>query len=398
MQPFTLLIKPSGSDCNIDCKYCFYKERAPEFGKGRQRMSDEVLEKLVKDYMRLGFPVSGFAWQGGEPTLMGVDFFEKAVEVQKNYGTVGQQVSNTLQTNGVLLDDNWCRFFHDNKFLLGISIDGPSEFHDYYRVDHSGAGTFDRVIRGIQTCKKYKVEFSALVLLNNKNVEHPDELFDFLVENDMTYLQFIPCVELDPATCETADFSISPQQYGEFLCRIFDRWYNYGSEKLNIRDFDSIVTYYVLGKHTICTYSKQCAGFLVVEHTGDAFCCEFFVEPRWRLGNILETPIEKLAADSKKRSFARTKQNLCNKCLVCKYLDICRGGCMKDRVRLNDDPHGRESYFCEGYKQFFDYTLPRFTQVAAAINAGSAVRHTRSADNIRLQIRKQSRKTALQND
>jgi uncharacterized protein len=206
MQPFTLLIKPSGSDCNIDCKYCFYKERAPEFGKGRQRMGDEVLEKLVKGYMQLGFPVSGFAWQGGEPTLMGIDFFEKAVGLQKKYGSAGQQVSNTLQTNGILLDDKWCRFFHDNKFLLGISIDGPREFHDYYRLDRSGSGTFDRVMRGIQICKEYEVEFSALVLLNNKNVEHPDALFDFLVENDMTYLQFIPCVETDPATGEIADF------------------------------------------------------------------------------------------------------------------------------------------------------------------------------------------------
>ena len=388
MRPFTLLIKPSGSDCNIDCKYCFYKDRAPEFGKGRQRMSDEVLDKLVKDYMRLGFPVSGFAWQGGEPTLMGVDFFRRAVELQKKYGRGGQQVSNTLQTNGVLVDDKWCRFFHDNKFLLGISIDGPKEFHDYYRRDHSGAGTFDKVMRGIQTCKKYKVEFSALVLLNNKNVEHPDELFDFLIENEMTYLQFIPCVETDPATGTIADFSITPQQYGEFLCRIFDRWYDYGTEKLNIRDFDSIVTFYVLGKHTICAYSKQCAGFLVVEHSGDCFCCEFFVEPKWRLGSILETPIEKLAASSKRRAFARAKQNLSNKCLLCKYLDICRGGCMKDRVRLGKGRQNRENYFCEGYKQFFDYTLPRFTQIAAAINAGTAARHTRSADRIRLRIQK----------
>jgi uncharacterized protein len=297
-----------------------------------------------------------------------------------------------------LLDDKWCRFFHDNKFLLGISIDGPREFHDYYRLGHSGAGTFDRVMRGIQTCKKYKVEFSALVLLNNKNVEHPDELFDFLIENDMTYLQFIPCVELDPATGEIADFSITPQQYGEFLCRIFDHWYDYGTEKLNIRDFDSIVTYYVLGKHTICAYSKQCGGFLVVEHTGEAFCCEFFVELKWRLGNILERPIEKLSADSKKRVFARTKQNLCNKCLVCKYLDICRGGCMKDRAHLGSNQPNQQSYFCEAYKQFFDYALPRFTQIAVAISAGSAVRHTRSADNIRLQIRKQPQKADPQND
>ncbi len=402
MQPFTLLIKPSGSDCNIDCKYCFYKDRASEFGRGKQRMSDEVLDKFVKDYMQLGFPVVGFAWQGGEPTLMGVDFFRRAVELQKKYGSNGQEVSNTLQTNGVLLDDDWCRFLYDNKFLLGISIDGPKEFHDQYRIDHSGSGTFDRVMKGIENCKRYKVEFSALVLLNDKNVEHPEVLFNFLIENELTYLQFIPCVETDPSTGKIADFSITPKQYGDFLCRLFDLWYEYGPEKINIREFDSLITYFVLGKHTICAYSKQCAGFVVIEHSGDAFCCEFFVEPKWRLGNILETPLEKLAASSIKRAFAREKQNLCNRCLLCSHLDICRGGCMKDRVRtpchserseesplgFDKNSFGQENYFCEGYKQFFDYTIPRFMQIAAAIEEGFASRHTRSADRIRLRIQK----------
>ncbi|MFH1716693.1 MAG: anaerobic sulfatase maturase [Planctomycetota bacterium] len=388
MQPFTLLIKPSGSDCNIDCAYCFYKGRDASVGTGKQRMSDHVLEKLVKDYMQLGFPVVGFAWQGGEPTLMGVDFFARAVELQKKYGRSGQQVSNTLQTNGVLLDDEWCRFFSENKFLLGISIDGPKEFHDRYRLDHSGAGTFDRVMRGIGSCKKHQVEFSALVLLNSLSVGRPERLFDFLIENDLTYLQFIPCAETDPSTGKIADFSITPGQYGDFLCRMFDLWYDYGPEKFNIREFDSLLTHYVMGSHTICTYSKKCAGFVVIEHSGDAFCCEFFVEPQWRLGNILETPLEKLAADSKKRAFARDKERLCDKCLVCTHLDICRGGCVKDRARLNDDRPTRENYFCQSYKQFFDYTVPRFMQMAAAIENGSAGRHTRSADKIRLRIDK----------
>jgi len=387
-KPFTLLIKPSGSDCNIDCAYCFYKGRDASVGTGKQRMSAEVQEKLVCDYMRLGFPVSGFAWQGGEPTLMGVDFFRRAVELQKKYGSPGQQVSNTLQTNGVLLDDEWCRFFHDNKFLLGISIDGPKEFHDRYRIDHSGKGTFDRVIRGIKTCRKHKVQFSALVLLNNNNVVQPDTLFEFCKDNALTYLQFIPCVETDPATGAPAEFSITPEQYGDFLCRLFDLWYDFGPEKLNIREFDSLITHNVMGKHTICTYSKQCAGFVVIEHTGDAFCCEFFVEPQWRLGNILETPLEKLAGDSKKRTFARNKLKLCTKCLVCRHLDICRGGCMKDRARWNKQGDKRESYFCESYRQFFDYTLPRFKHIAAGIKNGSVGRHTRTAEKIRLHIEK----------
>jgi len=199
MQPFTLLIKPSGSDCNVDCKYCFYKTRAPEIGQGRQRMSDEVLEKLVKDYMELRFGLAGFAWQGGEPTLMGLEFYKKAVELQKKYGVTGQEVGNSLQTNAILLDEKWCRFLHENKFLVGISIDGPKRFHDFYRPDHSGRGTWDRVMRAIENCKKYNVEFNTLTLLNTKNADHPDEVFDFLIGLDVKFLQFIPCVEVPAA-------------------------------------------------------------------------------------------------------------------------------------------------------------------------------------------------------
>lgn len=348
-------------------------------------MSQAVLEKLVKDYMQLDFPVAGFAWQGGEPTLMGLDFYKRVVELQKKYGNAGQQVSNTLQTNGVLLNDNWCRFFHDNKFLLGISIDGPGEFHNYYRVDHSGAGTFDKVTRGIENCRKHEVEFNALILLSDRNVGQRQRLFEFFLENGITYLQFIPCVETDPATGKIADFSITPQQYGDFLCGLFDLWYNHGPQKVNIREFDSVVTYCIMGRHTICTYSRQCAGFVVIEHTGDAFCCEFFVEPKWHLGNILETPLQELATGGKGRVFAREKEKLGTVCLACRYLDICRGGCMKDRVRLAGDSR-QESYFCRSYKQFFDHTIPRFTQMAAAIKAGSLDRHTRSSEKVRLRI------------
>jgi uncharacterized protein len=396
MQPFTLLIKPSGSDCNLDCKYCFYKHRAAEVGRGKQRMSDEVLEKLIKDYMQLKFPLAGFAWQGGEPTLMGLDFYKRAVELQKQFGIAGQEVGNSLQTNAVLIDDRWGHFLHENNFLVGISIDGPKEFNDYYRLDNSGAGTFDKVLRAINTCKEHKVEFNTLTLLNNINADHPDRVFDFLIENGVRFLQFIPCVELDPATNKVTDFSITPAQYGEFLCRIFDRWFDFGPTrlgearrsptKLSIRDFDSILSYYVTGKHTICTFDKQCSQYIVIEHTGDAFTCDFFVEPKWRLGNIFETPIQKLATDSKKRAFARAKQNLCNKCLVCRHLAVCRGGCMKDRVMLDagylilDENREsrievRESYFCESYKRFFDYTIPKFVQLAAEINASAPAKN-----------------------
>ncbi len=368
MQPFTLLIKPSGSNCNVDCTYCFYKARPHEIGKGRQRMSGEVLEKLVKDYLSLRFDNSAFAWQGGEPMLMGLDFYKKVVELQKKYGQSGQVVANALQTNGVLLDEQWCRFLSETSFLVGISVDGPKEYHDHYRLDHKGEGTFEKVMAGINKCKQFGVEFNTLTLLNNLNVGHPDELFEFFIENEIKYLQFIPCIEIDSAGGAVKDYSITPEQYGDFLCRLFDRWYEYGPEKLSIRDFDSVIQYCLGGEHTICTFGKQCAGYIVIEHSGEAYCCDFFVEPKWHLGSIMETPIEKLAASSKKRTFSRIKQNLCNKCMLCRHLAVCRGGCMKDRAPFDKENYGRESYFCEGYKKFFDHTMPRFTELAASVN------------------------------
>jgi uncharacterized protein len=207
-------------------------------------------------------------------------------------------------------------------------------------------------------------------------------MFEFLVQNDLTYVQFIPCIEQDCATGKASDFSITPKQYGDFLCAVFDLWCDHGPDRMNIRQFDSLTTYHVLGTHTMCTFSKQCAGFVVVEHTGDAYCCEFFVEPKWKLGNILETPLVELAQSKIKRTFARNKQNICNKCLVCRHLDYCRGGCVKDRTRLNEE----QSHFCQSYKQFFDHALGRIRQITNKIENGTLTRHTRQAEKIRLTI------------
>jgi len=368
MQPFTLLIKPSGSDCNLDCSYCFYKNRSPEIGTGKQRMSHEVLERLVADYMRLSFPVAGFSWQGGEPMLMGLDFYEKAVELQKKYARPGQVVSNALQTNAVLIDQRWCEFLRENKFLVGISIDGPADLHDRCRKDHAGRGSFDKVIRAIELCRRNKVEFNLLTLLNRFNADYPDRLFDFLTKLGTKYLQFIPCVETDPATGTIADFAVTAEQYASFMCRIFDRWCDFGPQKLSIRDFDSILSFCLTGRHTICTFDRQCSQYIVVEHTGDCFPCDFFVEPKWRLGNIFETPIDKIAACEKKRTFARDKLKLANACLVCPHLDLCRGGCTKDK--LPDAGRSQPlSYLCPAYRRFFDYAMPRFLQVAARLAA-----------------------------
>ncbi len=334
-------------------------------------MSDELLERVVSSYMELGFSECGFAWQGGEPSLSGLDFYKKAIELQKKYSKDTQTVNNSFQTNAVLLDDEWCRFFNQNQFLVGISLDGPKQFHDYYRIDKAGKPTFERVIKAIETCRRNKAEFNILSLLNDKNVEHPDELFDFFVnEQKIKYLQFVPCVEKDPSTGRVAKFSISPEQFGDFFCRIFDRWCDHGPEKVSIRLFDSILSYYVRGGHTNCTFGRRCNDYVVIEHNGDVFCCDFFVEGDWCLGNILETPIGKLFENVRKREFADLKHEYGNKCFLCRYNEICQAGCLKDRTVLSTD-FKNQSYFCQSYKKFFDHSLPKFMQLAGQLGSPS---------------------------
>ncbi len=362
MQPFSLLIKPTGPDCNIACLYCFYCRKKELFGTGKHRMSDDVMYRLVRDYLAIPMPVHSFAWQGGEPSLMGLDFYKRLVDTQMAIGK-GQTVSNALQTNGTLLDDQWCEFLAKYNWLVGISLDGPKKYHDHYRLDAAGNGTFDRVMAGIEACKRNKVEFNILVLLNDKNVEAPDELFDFFTGTlGVQFLQFVPCVETE-ANGELTDFSVTAEKYGDFMCRIFDRWVDYGVQKLSIRLFDSLLSYIINGHHTNCTFGRKCSDYIVIEHNGDAFCCDFFVEPQWRLGNIMESPIGELANCEIKRNFAKEKGKIDTKCLICRFNQMCRGGCLKDRLAV-DGTFKKPSFLCPAYKQIFDYTTPKLKQIA----------------------------------
>lgn len=374
-RPFTLLIKPAGPDCNIACKYCFYACKSELFAGGAHRMNDETLEDLVKGYLECRLKQSSFAFQGGEPTLMGLDFYKHLVDLQEKYSSPGQMILNALQTNGILLDDQWAKFLAEHKFLTGISLDGPKKYHDIYRKDRAGNGTFDRVIEGIDTCRRNNAEYNILVLLNNINVQHPDELFDFFTGMGVEFLQFVPCVEKaedDPN--KAAAFSITPEEYGKFMNRIFDRWLDYGIRKLSVRLFDSMLSYLLGNRHTECTFGRQCADYIVVEHNGEAFCCDFYVTGDTRLGNIMQTLIGRLADNEIKRLFNRKKMEINNKCLICRYLEICRGGCPKDRAMLTGT-HKAPSYFCEGYKMFFAYALPRLRIIASDIQQGDIKRH-----------------------
>lgn len=355
MNPFSLLIKPAGPDCNIACHYCFYSCKTEMFGEQKHRMSEEVLEKLVKDYLALGFEMNSFAFQGGEPTLMGLDFYRKLLELQKKYGKNGQQITNALMTNSILLDDEWCKFLSENNWLVGISLDGPQKYHDHYRLDKGGNGTYDRVLASIERCKKHGVEFNILMLVNNLNVQDPDEIFDFFVnELGIKFLQFVPCIEYDKDTEEVTDFSVDAKRFGDFICRIYDRWKEIGPENLSIRLFDSTMNYLICRRHTNCTFGRKCDDYVVVEHNGECFCCDFYVQKDCFLGSLMETNIGDLATSDAKKRFGDRKAKLHRKCMICRHNSICRGGCPKDRVPVNGD-YVQPSKLCEAYLQFFDY-------------------------------------------
>lgn len=328
-------------------------------------MSDQTLQRITSEFLRMDFENSSFAWQGGEPMLMGLDFYKKAVDFQQELGKNGQLVSNALQTNGTLLDDTWCKFLREYKFLVGISLDGPKHIHDHYRRDFADRGTFDRVMNGINCCKANKVEYNILVLLSDNNIDKADELFDFFTSLGVEYLQFIPCIETDN-TGQLNKYSVTDMQYADFMCRIFDRWLEYGYNKISIRMFDSLMNYVLNGFHTNCSFCKQCDQYIVLEHNGNAYCCDFFVDEQYKLGNIMETTIDQLYLNEIKKDFANSKKKLANKCFICRYSNLCRGGCLKDRI-ANDGKVNSPSSLCAGYKKIFDHTVGKLKQLTAEI-------------------------------
>lgn len=361
------MIKPAGPDCNIACKYCFYLEKEKLFPTGgAHRMSTDVLEATVRQVMVGKAPNVSFGWQGGEPTLMGVDFFKKAFELEERFGQSGQVVGNGLQTNGLLIDDEWCNFLREAKFLVGLSIDGPKEIHDHYRVTRGQKPTWTRVNDALKRMLDAEVEVNALTVLNDLSAEHPDEIYDFLKGSGLTYFQFIPCIERDPADpTRVAPFSVSPEQYGAFLCRIFDRWHEDfidGIPSTVVRWFDSVFATYVGVPPPECTLLTECGSYVVVEHNGDVFSCDFYVEDDWKLGNVMAGDLRDLLNSQQQTRFGHVKAELPDACRECRWLRHCRGGCPRERL---SGPNGNGvSYFCEGYKMFFAHADERYRQLA----------------------------------
>ena len=358
-----LLVKPASGDCNLECTYCFYRCKVGLYPDTRvHRMSPEVLEQMVVQYLAMA-PQANFCWQGGEPTLMGLDFFKTAVELMKRHGRNGQAVSNCLQTNGVLLDDAWAAFLIEYRFLLGLSLDGPREFHDRYRRTVDGRGSYDRVMAAVDLLRAHQVEFNILVVIEPHNVTEPETLYDFFVSHDLRFLQFIPCIEPDATGRHPAEFSVTPEQYATFLERLFDRWYNGGYPEVSIRDFDEWLSVYMGHPAQTCMFRATCGDYVVVEHNGDIYACDFQVEPQWRYGNIMEQPLEQIIRTPAADRFLALKPGLGDACRQCPWVRLCHGGCVRHRVVLGGSAT-QPSYFCRAYQEFFAYADSRFRQVA----------------------------------
>jgi uncharacterized protein len=321
-------------------------------------MSNKVLKEYIQQYIEtVKVPEVTFAWQGGEPTLMGIDFFKKALEYQNKYKNPGINIYNTIQTNGTLLNDEWCEFFCENNFLVGISIDGPKELHDTYRVDKENQSTFKRVIRGLNLLKKHEVEFNILATVNKTNGEHPLEVYKFFRnELGVKFIQFIPIVEQKLGESLVSKESVRPEQYGKFLISIFDEWVKNDVGEVFLQIFDAALASWVNYPQSVCVFAPTCGTAMIIEHNGDIYACDHFVNPEHLLGNITKTPLEKLVNSSSQYKFGKNKTNkLPQQCLNCKIKFACNGACPKDRLSKTSHEIYGLNYLCSSYKEFFSH-------------------------------------------
>ena len=378
------MAKPTGSICNLNCAYCFFLKKERLYPGSRFRMSEEVHESYIRQLFEAHkVPQVTVAWQGGEPTLMGLDFFRRSVELQKKYRKPGMSIENTFQTNGTLLDEEWCKFFHENEFLIGLSLDGPQELHDIYRRDKGGHGTFERVWKAARLLQESEVQFNILCTVNAKNSLQPLEVYRFFRDElQAHYIQFIPIVERDNDTgyqegTRVTDRSVLPEQYGRFLIEIFDEWIARDVGETFVLNFDGALAGWLGMAGTVCIFGPTCGLGFALEHNGDLYSCDHFVEPRHRLGNILQTPLVDLVGSEQQRSFGRAKRDtLPRYCRKCEFRNICNGECPKNRFLETPEGEPGWNYLCAGYRAFFQHA-GRPMRVMAEL-----LRHNRPASDV----------------
>ncbi len=376
--PFHVMTKPIGPICNLDCKYCFYLEKEHLYPDTRKwAMPDDVLEAYIAQYIESQpTPEISFAWQGGEPTLLGVRYFRKVIELQKKYAN-GRRIDNAFQTNGTLLDDEWCAFFAEHKFLIGLSIDGPAEVHDAYRVDKQQKPTFPDVMRGLEFLKKHKVDFNTLTVVNRINSQKPLEVYRFLREIGSGFIQFIPLVErqaqtrlkvlgmdlaeppvvgVDDETVPVTPWSVRSKDYGEFLCTIFDEWVRRDVGKTFVQLFDVALGNWAGMGSSLCVFAEKCGRALAMEHNGDLYACDHYVYPRYNLGNIMNISLGAMVESEAMKKFGSDKSDtLPQYCRKCEVRFACNGECPKHRFTKTPDGEDGLNYLCPAYKRFFNH-------------------------------------------
>ena len=373
-KPLYVMLKPAGAHCNLACKYCYYLEKNNLYQNShRHLMSDEMLEQFTREYIEAQtMPQVLFTWHGGEPLMRSIDFYRKALALQKKYAH-GKQIDNVIQTNGTLLTDEWCEFFAQNHWLVGISIDGPQEYHDHYRVTPAGKPSWEKVMQGISLLKKHRVEWNAMAVVNAYNAEHPLEFYHFFRDNGCQYLQFTPIVErltehedgrtlaslADDREIPLADASVTPQQWGNFLCTIFDDWVRHDVGKTFVEIFDCTLANWMGVLPGICAYSKECGHAGVMEHNGDVYSCDHFVFPEYKLGNIREQSLIDMLYGEKQQAFSRLKHtSLPRQCKECDMEFACHGECPKNRFEKDKYGEPGLNYLCQGYYQYYSHVAP----------------------------------------
>ena len=377
---FHIMVKPRGAICNLDCRYCYFLAKERMYPDSDFRMSAELLERYTQDYINAQrVPEVTFAWQGGEPTLMGLDFFELAVELQQKYRKPGMRIHNALQTNGTTLDESWAKFFHKNDFLIGVSIDGPAHLHDAYRLDKGGQPTHARVMAGLEQLKQHAVAFNVLTCVHAANAPYPQEVYRFLRdEAGAQFMQFIPIVERENETgyqegSRVTARSIKGRQYGEFLCGVFDEWVQHDVGRVFVQIFDVALAAWSDNRPGLCVFEETCGTALAMEHNGNLFSCDHFVEPRHCLGNIADVPMIDLVGAEQQKQFGSAKRDaLPRYCRECDVRFVCNGGCPKNRIRKTPDGEPGLNYLCPGYKTFFKHIAQPMQFMAAELRAGRA--------------------------
>lgn len=371
MPPINVMMKPSSSNCNLNCKYCFYRDVAENRDKKSYgMMSEDILEELVKRVFDYGEKFVGFAFQGGEPTLVGLDFYKKLIEFEKKYNVKGLKVNNSIQTNGILIDEEWCEFLSENNFLVGLSLDGPADIQNLNRIDLQGKGSFSRVAKTVEIFNKYKVEYNVLCTVTKSVTKHIEKIYRYYTKSGFKYLQFIPCLDELGRKPGKNPYSLKPEDYESFLKKLFDLWYKdfIDGKGVSIRMFDNIVQMLLGYPPESCDMKGCCSVNTVIEADGSVYPCDFYVLNQWKLGNILNDNLEEMIKCEKGRNFVEISIGTSNNCSFCEYAFICRGGCRRYYEPIRDGKLG-ENYFCSAYKSFYKYSLNRFDHAAKIISS-----------------------------